>query len=468
MGRRSDLRSVAVVAIQRWQGRRLEISQAMRLLGALHIMKKEQDGSDAVQPLHGALAGNAGSGGEDVMALQGVEMLMDIATEYARRLHRDNYEKRRLGSKAANIEQRVELPLSFQRQILLPDAVVAGIVDQVVSSFSGSGDNKSSLGGPSSVATRMVNCWGTAGNILLAQLVGKRVVSADSHRRLLHFLKCAIKLTKITVKCSVSPRATAVSPMVQDDELEVHDVPPLPKPPVVPERRPLKAASGEVTDAGDGDGEGEALAEKVENIDVNAAADVSDRNGDSAADSSDSSTSGSSDSEGGGSSDDDYSDDKYYRDRKKREEARMARIATKLNMDDAAVRAAKTSRDAVAAGTAAASKQREKEAAEEHKSYIQMFGDVGQVLFPALTNMKRSVASKNGANNATSVDGFTTNPGEPLCCVVCELYGEVEELLVCRCGNKMHRDCGSSTVDGTLYCSKYCHAVASAETITPA
>nr|CCC90835.1 conserved hypothetical protein [Trypanosoma congolense IL3000] len=234
--------------------------------------------------------------------------------------------------------------------------------------------------------------------------------------------------------------------MLTTDEFIVCDVPPLPNPPVLPEGRPLAAETGEVADAAERDGARVEDTAKAKRVTFKSPKDEEE------------SSSSSDDVDVGDDDDDEYSDRAYYANQKKREMARVARIASRLNMDDASIKAAKTGVEAVAAKAAEASKQRAKEAAAEHESYLKMFGDVGQVLYPFLSNTKLNSTQGSEAISTVTESG-SVGTEEQWWCTVCELCGDADDLLICPCGNKLHRECAVTTSDKVPHCSRYCRTV---------
>nr|CCC90836.1 unnamed protein product [Trypanosoma congolense IL3000] len=145
MGRRSDLRAVAAVAIQRWYGRRREVVHAVRLLGTLHVIKRDSergneiaqlirevfsrcvsDSTNGVDVSNTAVSGDKNGKGanEGAVAFYAVAVLIDVAKEYEKRLHKQNWSCLSLDASRVRAETKVGPSSALTRCKLLPDTVL--------------------------------------------------------------------------------------------------------------------------------------------------------------------------------------------------------------------------------------------------------------------------------------------------------------------------------------------------------
>ncbi|ESL11582.1 hypothetical protein TRSC58_00663 [Trypanosoma rangeli SC58] len=396
MGSESATRYVAAVTIQRWIGRRNEVTRAMRLLGILHALHDEAKGKVTVTHLLQGMESctgvadttTVGSSGDDAPSREAVNLLLVLAVAYAERLHSENYARQRICSKGASQQQRPREKVkrvgkprdAMRRMLLLPDAVLEQLVLDV---RAGRGQQ-----GPQRVWS-LQRCLDASCIACLSRLVcGVQEAGEAKRMRSLWW-----SLRRTLLDAPVGLHCIAFNTL--------NDVPPLPKPPVVRAGKSLTA-------------EGER--------DSQTPSPVSDDEKDYAALDTSSATADDDDGE------DVYSDEKYYKRQKRREEARVARIMSLLEMESPTTTTA-TGEDGM-------------DEAGSRDLYMELFGDVGDVFFPTL-NAMRSTPQK------------TTN-GIPKCCIVCELQDELEGVARCLCGGWVHVGCAVSVSNGVPRCSQFC------------
>ncbi|RNF18373.1 uncharacterized protein Tco025E_04519 [Trypanosoma conorhini] len=383
MGHESATRYVAAAAIQRWLKRRQEVTRAVRLLGILRALQDEAKGKTTVahllqdvrSPTDAGARTTVDSDDEGVSTRETVGLLLALAVAYAERLHTENYaRRRRCGGEAG------------RRLLLLSDAALEQLGLEVRADR-----------GPRGLR----QCLDASCIACLSRLVcgAQEAGEAARLRPLWWGLRRAL-----SADAPVAPPHTVLNTL--------DDVPPLPRPPVVRVGQPLAAArESQTPPPANNDG------------DDDVAFDTSGGTGDDDDDDDD-------------DSEDVYSDEEYYARQKDREQVRVARIMSLLQMDDPT--------------TAAAGKDATDEAAAR-ESYMQLFGDVGDVLFPALNAAKTTSRKAASATTATGAGG-TPN----CCCIVCELQDEADRLARCPCGGWVHEECAVSVTNGVPRCSQFC------------
>ncbi|RNF09079.1 hypothetical protein TraAM80_02511 [Trypanosoma rangeli] len=399
MGPESATRYVAAVTIQRWIGRRNEVTRAMRLLGILHALHDEAKGKVTVMHLlqgmesftDVAATTTVGSSDDDAPSREAVNLLLVLAVAYAERLHSENYARQRICSKGASQLQgareevkRVGQPRdAMQRMLLLPDTVLEQLVLGVMAGRNQQGPQR---------AQGLQRCLDASCITCLSRLVCgvQEAREAKRMRSLWWSLRRTLLDTPVGLNCIASDT--------------LNDVPPLPKPPVVRVGKSLTA-----------EGERESQTPSP----------VSDDEKDDATFDTSSATADDDDGE------DAYSDEKYYKRQKRREEARVARIMSMLQMEG----------PTTTTTTAAAGEDGMDEAGALNL-YMELFGDVGDVFFPTLNAMRRT--PQKATNDVSK------------CCIVCELQDEMEGVAQCSCGSWVHVGCAVSVSNGVPCCSQFC------------
>ncbi|PBJ68127.1 hypothetical protein BCY84_22399 [Trypanosoma cruzi cruzi] len=412
MGNESATRYVAAVTIQRWIKRRFEVTRAMRLLGILRVLQDEAKGKRTVTPLLEDLRSPTGVGmattadGSDggVSSSQAVKMLLELAVMYAERLHSENYTRQLMlsshepQSRGAGEEDKraVEQYDTTRRLLILSDEVLRQLVLDVRDKSKQQGLQR---------GCGLQQCLDAPCITWLSHLFCKSQEVEEAWRARPFWWSLRHNL----LDTCVATNHVGVG--------KLDDVPPLPQPPILRRGKSLAVEGGAQKLHPDGNKE-----KGDPKLDTSSGTDDDDDDGDKDDDDDD-------------NSEDFYSDEKYYEKKKEQEQATRARVMSFLQMDDSS--AATRGKDAA-------------EEAAARDSYMELFGEVRDVLFPTLNAMKAM-----STEVATAAVKDTSNVSN--CCIVCELQDEAGGLVRCPCGSWVHVDCAMSVSSGVPRCSQFCH-----------
>ncbi|KAG8346405.1 hypothetical protein ERJ75_000784100 [Trypanosoma vivax] len=510
MGRKSDVQNVAAVAIQRWFMRRSDSARSVRLLAALHVLKLEEETANSLVSHTGAevhsscslsvnfekkagsrdngffsyvlaaLNHESGSGVINQPAMNYEDargdafcvtcrlvcLLVDVADMYARRLRRENYKllKEREGrtlrrEQDCGDSQRKEEDKHIPGGVaLLSDCILLELMEAAVARA------PSSSGCPEScvalLETRLKSGFGAAGTAWLASATGK--------------WSCSTKQTSArenTIGFNVSDAAGRPLWVALVHALRrVQVVAPraFPSGNFVPSASLLEDTLS-VCEAHTSDDEGKFSARTGSSTRVKDAAFIKGSKSEDPC-SVDVDTSDSS-------SDYEYDDEKYLERQKRRDEARMIRIAQRLEMDKELVLATKEGYSAVGAGSRAAMQKRLNEDEKAQNEYVQLFGNMDETMLPGSVLKKSSLMYgnlrrarwdarrvKTGGTDPTAEHFSSCHVEEPSnsqksalrICVVCELPDNEEVLRFCSCGSWVHSECASYGSGNVARCSLYC------------
>ncbi|ORC85805.1 uncharacterized protein TM35_000321200 [Trypanosoma theileri] len=460
MGPRSAVRNVAAITIQRWYRRRLEVTRAIRLLAILHILHHERNKTAKIAPIlfeittayvdsvndnhreDHSMSGDGGDGVHLIDFLENsttsrgkplfrlVELLLSLAVRYGERLHHLHTEKNRQ-YQCKQYQYKQQQGCCPQRLLLLTDTMLV----ELLLDIRRAGDVKQHEPAekpkeePQRVVWCLRHCLDAAGISWFVEMSRRVEIEKNIQRTspLYYSFIRTFQNTRVT---------QLLLPCVCDDSVVLADVPPLPQPPSLWTAPFLPTAETSHVHS-----------QKNNNNNNNSKNEIQpqkEKDDEDEDDDDDDSIVNENDEEEEEDEDEDYDDDKYYNRQHAREQARLSRILSALQMEEPSVEE-KEKNDKNKA------ERRSEEETAAQDSYMQLFGEVKEVLFPTLNTMKIPTSACKNTKTTTNKKDLDSR-----FCVVCELSGIEDELVVCCCGNCIHRDCTHTSMNGEWRCSRFC------------